>query len=344
MIDRVVDQRAVVLGSLPPEGRDIDLLVVSADEAAVAARLRDDGFRRSGREFVSFRGCSPCAVELVPAATLNVRASELRSLFSDGVPLEGLVNVVEPAPHHVLLILARKLGRTQALSPKQRRRVDRALTQNPNAWEVGRARAELWRAGRALERLRVLHRDGTRRVHTLRLRRPRRARVIALSACDAATAAAQAELLRQTLAPLGFDVGVERPPHDERVHGGAAVTALPAALALWRPILRDAGRGRILVFVRYTLDTAVSIRSRYGGGIDVALAIRLLRVLSPAPVRAYLLETAGGADAAAYRAGADVFGARRIDGTRPREELCEELASDAWESLRRPRVRRGRRR
>ncbi|HEY3185723.1 MAG TPA: hypothetical protein VGJ77_22960 [Gaiellaceae bacterium] len=257
-IDGVLGGRAIVFGSLPPEGRDIDLLVVPPDEAAVAARLRNDGFRSCGREFVSFRGCVPCAVELIPAGTLGVPAAELEALFADGVPLDGLVNVVEPAPHHALLILARKVGRRGELPPKHRARIERALAQDSDAWERARTRAEAWRAARALARLEALHRDGPRRARRLHPRRPRRTRVVAVPAPSA-------ERLREPLARLGFDVVVER------ARGGTIATGAV--------LLRHAGRGRVVLL-------ASSTHTR---------------------------------------------------DARPDAEDCEQLAGDAWESLKRGR-------
>jgi thymidylate kinase len=260
-IDGVLADRAVVIGSLPPEGRDLDLVVTPADEATVAARLREDGFRSSGREFVSFRGCAPCAVDLIPTASLGLPAPELGSLLADGSPLDGLRHVVEPAPHHALLILARKLGRRGSLAPKHRARIERALAQDRHAWEGARTRAGRWRAERALARLEALHRDGPRRARRLHLRRPRRTRVVGAPA-------AAAERLREPLGRLGFDVVVER------ARGGALATAVA--------LVRHAGRGRVVVLA----SSAHATPGRPGG------------------------------------------------------DDCDELAGDAWESLKRRRARR----
>jgi hypothetical protein len=354
MIDAVVRHRALVFGSLPPEGRDLDLLVRHDDAAAIAARLRDEGFRAWGRgwAWVSFRGCSASVVELIPAAKLRLPQAELDALFAEANAVAPLRKVVEPAPHHTLLILARKLTHEPAgLLPKYRARIDRALAKDPAAWEQARSRAELWAAGSALARLESLYTLGRPRLRWRSLvRRPRRTRLIALSSADADRTRSHAESLRETLDRLGFDSVVERPdpPRMRRRpagSGGASrirpgALAVASALSLWRPVWRHLARGRVLIYDRSALDSAVLLSAEGTTAAEPTLAVMLLRILSPPTLRSYLLDAANLEDgdvpnrrAEAYRASSTAFAAGRLDASHSREELCEEIAEDVWRAL-----------
>ena len=113
-----------------------------------------------------------------------------------------------------------------------------------------------------------------------------------------------------------------------------------------RPHVR---RGRAVVCDRYTLDSIVQLRHTYGERRRFGLQIALIRLLSPGPRVAFLLdvppETAlarkaedyGAEELAAqarlYREVAEQLGAIRLDGTRPRDELCAEIARAVWERL-----------
>jgi hypothetical protein len=317
-IDSLVAERVLVYGSLPPGGRDIDLVVRPADAAAITAGLREDGFRARHGRWVRFEGWSVSIVELIPASTLDLPADESAALFAEGVPLEGSRNVVEPAPHHTLLILARKAGGPGGpLAPKHRARIDRAVALDPQAWEEGRRRAPMWRAERSLERLESRYRRGSVGfVWRVRPRRPGRTRIVALSGVEQSGRAAQAQALRATLDRLGFGTVVER-PSPRRVALGFG-----AAFALWQPLWRHLGRGRVVVFDGYALDLAVSSPRRAKATKTVPLEARILRVLSPAAARAYLLD--GGLD---YRSLADLFGVRPLDAETS-DDACVQIAVD----------------
>ena len=73
--DSLASGPVLVFGSLPPEGRDLDLLVRPAEERALAEGLGREGFVRDGRLFARFRDCSAEVVELVPAADWRLPAS-----------------------------------------------------------------------------------------------------------------------------------------------------------------------------------------------------------------------------------------------------------------------------
>ena len=75
-----------------------------------------------------------------------------------------------------------------------------------------------------------------------------------------------------------------------------------------------------------------------------------MHLLSPRPVRAYFVDVPGAvalarkpdhfdqaeldAQADAYREQHVGLGVRRLDGQRPPESLCEEIAEDVWRALR----------
>ena len=128
------------------------------------------------------------------------------------------------------------------------------------------------------------------------------------------------------------------------------VVALAHAAAQRRATRRPLRRGTIVVCDRYTLDAAVQLRFLYGESRPYRFQIDLMARLSPRPARAYLVdvpaEVAYGRkaeqfsltdltrQAELYRVEADRLGVRRLDGGRPREELCEEVARDVWLHLR----------
>jgi hypothetical protein len=328
-IDSLVQERVLVYGSLPPGGRDIDLVVRPADSAVIAAGLREDGFGARRGRWVKLEGCSVSIVELVPASTLNLPARELAAAFSEGVALERLRNIVEPAPHHTLLILARKVGGPGGLlAPNHRARIDRAVELDPQAWEEAWRRAPMWRAERSLGRLDSRYRGGRvgfmRRV---RPRRPRRTRVVALSGVEESGRSSQAQALRATLDRLGSDTVVERPsPRPVALGFGAA-------FALWRPLFRHLGRGRVVIFDRYALDLAVSSPKRAKATKKVPPETRVLGVLYPTAARAYLLDPRAtgsrgpSGESAVYRSLADFFGVRPLDAETP-DDMCAQIAVD----------------
>jgi hypothetical protein len=304
-IDTVVAGRAIVYGSLPPSARDIDLLVRPDEAAAIARRLRDDGFTPWNRTFVSFQGCTVLVVELIPAASLRLPANELDALFAEALPLGQLVRVAEPSPHHTLLILARRLRREPVLQPKYRDRIDRAVALDSAAWQRAEGRAGLWAAESALSRLRLLHNRGTDGRSRWRRRpaRPRRTRLIVLAGADPDRTRSQADSLRESLDRLGFDALVEQPAAVPE----SRLAAIATALSLWRPIWRQVGRGRVLI---YELSPLPSEPIQRGASVPARRRRRVLGLFSPTPLRSYV-----------------------VDAQRPCARVCEELAEDAWRAL-----------
>jgi thymidylate kinase len=121
-------------------------------------------------------------------------------------------------------------------------------------------------------------------------------------------------------------------------------------LAHLRAAAAAAAAGKVVVFDRYVLDTIVHLRFTYGG-VPHPAQERLVQALSPTPIAAYFLDLPPDvaharkqdwdldfleAQAALYRAEADRLGIRRLDATRPREELAAEIAREVWGRLAAP--------
>jgi len=218
-----------VFGSLPPAGRDLDLLLRPAAEAALAAALPQEGFVSKRGIWARFRACTVEIIEAVPAASWRLPAGELSALFEQAVPLEGCRHLVRPAPHHRLLVLAVKVARERAhLDGKRRQRLEEALAEDPGAWDEAARRAPLWRADDDLAKLRrtweASAREpaarGERWTRAARRRTPRRAlrrlarlwrgrgTLITLSGLDGCGKSSQAEHLREALEWLDHDAVV----------------------------------------------------------------------------------------------------------------------------------------
>jgi thymidylate kinase len=417
-VDGLAPGPVVVFGTPPPVGRDLDLLVRPAERPELEAGLARVGFSRDGARFVRFRACSVDVVEVVPAADWKLPAAELEALFEQGAALGQAVNLRRPAPHHELLILARKVawGGLER-EAKQRVRLDAALADDPDAFLHARGAAAAWGAEPALDLLERAWRSGLvpgRRERTTAVaailgargerpasawlragrwlaRRPRRGRLITLSGLDGAGKSSQAEALRDTLDRLGHEAVVrwtslsQHPPVLHWLTGivgrlagrggsdgsteadpgeagkalrerSSAVTfawstivALTNARSQSRGTRRDVWRGRIVICDRYTLDSKVHLRYAYGEGRAFRFQSLLIRLLSPRPDRAFLLDVSpeeatrrkpdyplaeNARRAALYRNEYARLGVRRLDGELPQEELCTLLAAEVLEMLR----------
>ena len=147
-----------------------------------------------------------------------------------------------------------------------------------------------------------------------------------------------------------------RPDHGTAVRRKSAVitfvwtTLAAVANGRWqgreaRPRIR---RGQAAICDRYTLDTKVHFRYEYGERRSFRFQTLVVRLLSPKPLRAYLIdvrpETAHARKgeyelhqlerrARLYREEAARLGVRKVDGERPREQICAEIARDVWLAL-----------
>ena len=404
LIDAATKEPVLVFGSLPPAGRDLDLLARPAAAASLGAALSREGFVSAGWSWASFRNCSAEIVEVVPASTWSLAPVDLDELFSDAISLPGRTHVVRPASHHALLILARRMvGAGGRLDEKLRSKVDVALGEDPDGWAPARARAPAWGVVRALALLESAHRSheppprrarasamtellraqgvgrpgaylrGWRRVLA-----PRRRRgvVVALSGLSGAGTSSQAASLRRTLDRLGVETAGGwtpfpdesslalgaglRPSGEGRDNGGphrwersrlvtelwATGLAMAAGVSQRRATRRHVRAGRVVVCDRYTLDSAVRLRGSYAANGTMRLQSWLVGKVSPRPARAYFLEVRpsvaarrkGGRSnlgdlehqARLYGEEAARMGVRRLDGERPEEDLCGEIAQDLW--------------
>lgn len=234
IVDGVITDRVLVFGSLPPGGRDLDLLVRSFEEQAIASLLTEQGFLRRNHQWLRFGSCTVESVDLIPASTWALPPGQVEALFAEAKDIDGFSLLVRPAPHHLLLILARRIvqGGGQ-LDGKRLRRVEGALHEDPAAWDQAAELAPSWGARKALALLEWTYRTrmpiaASRRFAALR-EDPRRKRsavqsslrplvsfrrragsgcVITLSGLDGSGKTSQAEALRDTLHALDVDAVV----------------------------------------------------------------------------------------------------------------------------------------
>jgi thymidylate kinase len=422
-VDSLLRERAIVFGAPPPQGRDLDLLVRPATESRLAAELGRVGFSQHGGEWVRFRGCGVEALDLVPTETLGLPQPELEALFTEARPLDGLAHLARPAPHHMLLLLARSYDSKPDfdLTPKRRRRITRALEEEPSAFERGRQTATAWDGIAAVDRLEAAYQNAKQqppppgdepprrpwdRVRDLRWRLGtlRWGPVIAFSGLDGSGKTTQIEALRDSLDRLGFDVAIEwtrlewttlwegasildrigtpvkkvlrlltRAPVDaprqleygERPADTASalrernplltgcwvlIVALLHAAAQRRAVQAQLRRGKVVICDRYTLDSAVHLRHRYGAQHRFRPQVRLMHLFSPRPIRSYLVDVPATValsrkaeqfgleelerQADLYRQESVTLGVRRLDGTHECEQLCAEIGYDVWSALR----------
>jgi thymidylate kinase len=259
IVDRAVADRVLVFGSPPPEGRDLDVLAREPERRALAPALAREGFEQRGAQWVRFRGCTAVAVDLVAAAEWRLPADELAALFEEAVPLSDFEHLVVPAPHHALLIVARRVSRSGAYGDRLRSRVDEIASRAPSAWEEARQRAPAWRAASSLARLRALHDSGARPGAAARIRAlgeraattttPRRGAraalrrltkrpaIVALSGLDGAGKSFQAARLAGSLEQLGLEAAVVWPAATNVIY-----QANPAVKRVLRRMLAVIGR------------------------------------------------------------------------------------------------------
>jgi thymidylate kinase len=232
LVDSLLSGRAVIFGSLPPQGRDLDLLVDADDERAVAAGLAQHGFAKRRGSWARFRACTVDVVDVVPAESWELPEWERAALFEEARLLSGMSRLTVPSPHHALLILARRIARGMALAERHRERIGAVLAEDPGAFDDAREHAERWRLTKSVELLEraYLERRGltkpevalaraepgeTRRLARWRrgARRARRAVsstrrsgvVITFSGLDGSGKSSQTAALRETLDRLGYD-------------------------------------------------------------------------------------------------------------------------------------------
>ncbi len=237
VVDGLLGGRALVFGSLPPDGRDLDLLVADDAVERLAEGLAAAGFVAKGDEWARFRDFVVESVDVVPASSWRLSADETARLFADATPLAGYEHLAQPAPADELLVLARRLGGGRAApAAKHRARIAAALERDTGAWDAAAGRARVWRARRRLRWLQRAYEwgvapPGLRRVaaryesaraagraapralvYALRRRPPRRGPagvVVSIGGLDGAGKSTQAEALAEILDQLGYRSGVQ---------------------------------------------------------------------------------------------------------------------------------------
>jgi thymidylate kinase len=206
IIERAATERALIVGSVPPEGRDWDVLVSDADHRRIEARLRSAGFVSIDKHWIRPSEHKPDIVELLRGADWRLPQDELDRLIADAAPMEGWSRLCLPAPADRLLALARKLPRTPGfLEPKQRERIAAALDDDPDAFARARQRATAWGLGRNLRRLEARYLRPRSLLRPSFTPRPRRGLVIALSGLDGVGKSTQTQALKESLAALGYE-------------------------------------------------------------------------------------------------------------------------------------------
>lgn len=259
LLDGLARDRLLLFGSLPPEGRDFDLLVRPGARAALEVGLQDAGFAGRPPHWARFRDCTADAVELHAPADWRLPPAETDALFADARPLPGVERVCAPAAHHALLILARRLGGRGATLASRHR--SRAQAADAADWERASAAAPAWGVTARLAWLQAaaagapatglarraraewLRELGGARIGAAALRRvrPRRGLVVALSGLDGSGKSTQCAALRDTLGRLGVPARVE---WTSIVAHPLVFPASRRAKALLRKVLRRSGPRR----------------------------------------------------------------------------------------------------
>jgi thymidylate kinase len=245
-IDGALDTTVIVTGSLPPDGRDLDLLVTAEQAARLPQILAAHGFlargatvpprRLASQQWVKFEGASALAVDLNPMRRWDLPPEEERALLADAVALEGFRHLARPSPHHTILILARRVA-AGTLSARRLEKLTAALAADPGAWERAQPRAGAWGVRSALPVLRRMHErhippsraDRARALWEVTVTagpgralakagrrvaaaRPVRPRVVGFSGLDGSGKSSQVRALLTTLEQLGVAVVAEWKP------------------------------------------------------------------------------------------------------------------------------------
>lgn len=245
-IDEAAGDDVIVTGMLPPQGRDLDLLIGEEQARRLPQVLATHGFlprgpkvaprRSASKQWVMIEGCSALAIDLNPVRRWRLPAGEERALMADAVPIEGFRHLVRPSAHHLILIMARRLA-TGGLSTGRLGKLAAAVGEDPQAWERAQERAGAWGVRAALVALRRMYDGGPPPTRAQRARAlaevtaaagvggavaragskllaamPRRARVVGLSGLDGSGKSSQVRALTSLLEQLDVAVVAEWKP------------------------------------------------------------------------------------------------------------------------------------
>jgi thymidylate kinase len=136
-------------------------------------------------------------------------------------------------------------------------------------------------------------------------------------------------------------------------HVWSSIVTLLNVVSHWRMYLRHRVAGNVVIFDRYSLDSAVRLDTWYGDLGSVDFQVWLIRTLSPRPLCSYFLDVQPERalarkteqwdlamltrQAELYRSQCRRFGVRRLDGERSREDLANEIADEVLDRLGRSR-------
>ena len=378
IVDAAATAPVLVFGSPPPEGRDLDVITRARPE--VEAALRDAGFiTRGPYEWARFAGGTAEGVDL------DDHHPHFGELLADAVAIDGFERLVRPSPAHQLLLLATML-RDQGRYPAKRvARMRAAVAEDPRAAASARARAADWGVSDELERVlagKPVERRKARRPRVVGLsgidgsgkstQAKALARALEQLGYDVEIAWAplgSSRLLRAIFLPIRNALGRHRafqaeakeetglPPtagtvlrERSRLAHLAWSTLIAASNGAFhaRTVARASAYGRVVIFDRYVLDSRVRLRFLYGRHRGYALQDILVRLLSPKPRAAFLLDVSAEDSLARkddrwssgdLRTLTELYGelndgsVTRLDGRRPAEELSAEIASAVWQRL-----------
>lgn len=215
MVDELLDRPTLVVGSLPPTGRDLDLFTGADQAMALTGGLRAAGFVCRDELWVRFRDCGADVVDVIPIGTWGLGEPANAEMCAEGLPIEGFRQLVRPAPHHALLVAAGQMARAGRLNRGPRRRVDAAIAEDPDALTRARPVAARWALEDELAALeRHLRANGApvaeRRVARLLRGRTRigGGALVTFSGLDGSGKSTQAAALAASLEALGRPVEV----------------------------------------------------------------------------------------------------------------------------------------
>lgn len=364
LVDGAVRSKALVLGTPPPEGRDLDLLVRSADAGPLVGALRANGFEEVGGRWMRFAACDVEVVDVEVVESWGLPSVEVDTMFDLASPMSGTSRLHRPDPVSTALIEARRWAKGSVLTDKRRARVEGV------DWGAVGRRADAWGVAAALPVLKgEAPQDERRRTWQRRARR-RPGVVIAFSGVDGSGKSSQTAALESTLRRMGYDVAAvwtritinksvealgKVAPNPGRMRqfrqrwavvnfAWISYVALVNAMAVRRATLGHLLRGRVVICDRYTLDSAAHLRYKYGADERFRFQARLIRWVAPRPLRSYFLDVPGATAlrrknekytpeqmdllVSLYQDESGWLAVRRFDGETDRERLCAEIGRD----------------
>lgn len=321
LVDTAARGRVLVVGALPPEGRDLDVLAPAASLEPIREALRRNGFVPRRTTWARFS----------PLELVDVRPLADESALTRAVPLDGCANVCRPDPRDVP---------PKAPSSRVARRVRRVRESGVIALSGLDGSGKSTQAELLRDTLRATGFDAV--VEWNRLSHDRWLDAVARPV---------KRLLRRGAPPASSTATGSSPVAAQAAPGAlrgvwVVVVAVANALAHVRSVRRHTLAGRLVICDRYVLDSVVHLLTDYPPGPGRRVAVAVVRLLSPRPRAAFLLAVAPevaderkprpgrreriATQAVAYDAEHERLGVVRLDATRPVEDLAAEIARETW--------------